>query len=162
MFKSIRNIVILGVLLALIVMTPYMFVRESSNKVTDLYKDTIIEIKDNGKIEITDKITFIGKKNKKMFVQIPTVLKTENEWKVLSNIIAKFDGQTLSYNERNETTYWASNSVIVVRDMNIIKGNMHEIEISYEYDAKDVVEEYTNISVLKILNEPIEEDIPQF
>lgn len=145
MLKSIKNIIILVVILSVIVSIPYLAIEKTTIYIKNLYKDTTIMVNDNGKIEITDKITFIPNKNGRMIVKIPLCLETENKYIKPQNLIVKLDNQLLRVN------YSLKNSEIIIRNIDAIKGKKYEANITYEYNAKNVVYEYNNISVLKLL-----------
>lgn len=152
MLKTIRNIIILCLVLIILGLIPYILSVGEFNKVNKISKDTNIIVNDYGKIEITERVIFKSGKNGNIYVQIPYVFEVENNWIKPTNITVKLNDDILQENNSNtdETSFMNSTTTLTVKNIKAIKNNEYIVDINYEYNATNIIEEYKNLSVLKL------------
>lgn len=150
MFKSIRNIVIILIAFIVIGIIPYVSMLRTSNKARNLSRDTTIVVNNDGQINISEEITFKPNMSKKYFMLIPTILyANEGEvWAHTKNLTVYLNDNLLV----NNREYYLKNENrdIIIREIDAIRNTVYQFRINYEYNVTDVVEEYTNLSLLKL------------
>lgn len=150
MRKSIIKIIFFIILIAMIIVIPSLYLKVSTMKVLEYSKDITILIDNKGKINITDK-TIIPDDNRGQYFTIPQCLyinngKTLKSLKNPGEITVKVDGKKIDFKGSGKTYSLERNGVKLYN----IRGGS-EIEINYELDAADVVKEYSNVSVLRVI-----------
>lgn len=123
MLKTIRNIIILCLVLIILGLIPYILSVGEFNKVNKISKDTNIIVNDYGKIEITERVIFKSGKNGNIYVQIPYVFEVENNWIKPTNITVKLNDDILQENNSNtdETSFMNSTTTLTVKNKRQLK-----------------------------------------
>lgn len=166
MLKSLKNIII-ALLVAVSVWGIFLGL---GNYIMHLTFDIIDEINDgivqNTSISINDNTIEVEEDYYSSFAKIDqrsiSIQRTlyvdeedsENKNKEPENLKVYLNNKLLK-DERNakrtETSYYLSNTRIVIKNINIAKGSEYSIKISYEYNTADAIIEYSNLSTLKLI-----------
>lgn len=160
MFKSIKNIITLLVIVVGILGIYLGVMLTAFENTSKIVQDTSIVINDAGKIKVQEEISFLANENDDEISLKRTLYVNEDGseyWhKKPENVAVYLNNEPLK-NIRNanwkQASYYLSNTGIVIENIDLIKDKEYLIKINYEYDTSDAVLEYSNLAILKIMTE---------
>lgn len=166
MKKNIRNIIILIIISLLIPIAlglyPFLLITNmSKNAEPEIIQNATIIIDNEGEFIVKEKIIFSSNENIKYeTISIKKSLWAKDENKKYKGkkpraVTVKLNDKLLEnsshINQNLKTTYYQSNTGIVLKNVFAEKDKTYQIDFYYEYNAFDVVEEYKNVELLRLM-----------
>jgi len=162
MFKSIKNSIIILMILVLVTIIPYIIISIKYDDGIEKVQESSIVIYEDGKIKVTDEIILKSDESKTVKqILLPRSLYVKDEsntyWDICKepqNIEVYLNDKLLENNNfRKQIKYYVSDKQVEMKDVNIPKNIEQHIKINYEYDTIDAVEEYNNLAVLRLMTD---------
>ena len=164
MKKTISNIIIFLLISIALGVFPFLIIfKRVENQKPEFTQDTTIIVNDNGKIKVKEKIDFSADRditNDRLYLNRTLFAQNEKDKEFFiskepENIIVQLNDKELtefSYTTGNMpiTTYYQSNTGIVLQNLNIEKNKTYHIDFYYEYNAVDIVDRYNNLELLRL------------
>ena len=146
MFKSITKIILVLIVIIILGSIPLISVFLTSSRARGLKSDMTITIDNEGNIKVSELITFKSKKNKDYFISVPPIFYGGDDEQI-KNL------KVYSNNKELDKSDYCISYIheIYIGEFDTIKGNNYQFRIEYEYEAKDIVKEYNNLTILTFI-----------
>ena len=161
MFKSVKNIIIILLILILLGAFPLVMILMALDENIQILRDTSIVFNEEGIIKVKEKMTLITNEDKTydeiaikrtLFVNSEShVFPKPNNVKVYLN--DKLLKETKSLGENVNTMYFVSGEEILLKNINLKKDFVSFVEINYEYNTYNAIQEYKNLDLLKLMTD---------